>query len=91
MKEEEVADIKQRKLFLEWCVKSMQADVDNYLTLAEENNDICIWLRQRLLEKPFPKRKSPVKDLDQAIVITFLILLDFWTKIDYCLFFLSFC
>lgn len=40
MKGDQVADIKRQKLFLEQSVKSIQSDVDDYLTLAEENNDI---------------------------------------------------
>lgn len=54
MKEDEVACIKWETFYLWWSVKSMEADVDNYLTLAEENNDISS-LVKALLENLFGK------------------------------------
>ena len=92
-------------------VKSIQADGDNYLTLAEENSDLSYLVKANAFRKTVwetvQETEDSVKDLNQAIgklnsklknlkrlsarVIAFIILLDFWTKTDYCLFFLSFC
>ena len=66
MKEDEVADIKWQKLSLEWSVKYMQADVDNYLTPAEENN-ILYLVRVMFLEKLFRKRKTALKILTKQL------------------------
>ena len=65
-KEDEVADIKWQKLSLEWSVKYMQADVDNYLTPAEENN-ILYLVRVMFLEKLFRKRKTALKILTKQL------------------------
>ena len=92
-------------------VKSIQADGDNYQTLAEENNDLSYLVKANAFRKTVwetvQETEDSVKDLDQATgklnsklknlkrlsakVIAFIISLDFWTKTDYCLFFLSFC
>ena len=66
LKEDEVADIKWQKLSLEWSVKYMQADVDNYLTPAEENN-ILYLVRVMFLEKLFRKRKTALKILTKQL------------------------
>ena len=59
MKEDEMADIKQQKLSLERSIKSMQV-VDNYLTRAEEKNDISCLVKANAF-KPFGKRKTQLK------------------------------
>ena len=63
-----MADIKRQKLFLERSVKSMQSDVDDYQTLAEEKNHISYLQHshtslqgKQFLGKPFGKVKIPLK------------------------------
>ena len=52
-------------------VKSMQADVDNYLTLAEENNDLSYLVKANAFRKTVwetvREKEDSVIDLDQAI------------------------
>ena len=52
-------------------VKSMQADVDNYLTLAEENNDLSYLVKANAFRKTVwetvQEKEDSVIDLDQAI------------------------
>lgn len=68
MKEDELADIKRQKLSLEQSVNSMQADVDNYLTLAGEKNYILYLVKANTFRKTVWKKENSVKDIDQAIV-----------------------
>ena len=51
MQEDEVADIDWQKLSLERSFKPMQADVDDYLTLAEEKNDISDFVKAKTFRK----------------------------------------
>ena len=68
MKEDELADIKRQKLSLEQSVNSMQADVDNYLTLAGEKNYILYLVKANTFRKTVWKKENSVKDIDQGIV-----------------------
>ena len=86
MKVDKVVGIKR-------SVKSMQAALDNYVTLAEENNDISYFDKSNAFRKTDREKEDSVKDLEQTIeilewelknlkwlsaqVIAFLILLDF--------------
>ena len=62
-----MADIKRQKLSLEQSVKSMQANADVYLTLAEENNDISYLVKANTFRKTVLEKEDSLKDLDQAI------------------------
>ena len=62
-----MADIKQQKLPLEQSVKSMQANADIYLTLAEENNDISYLVKANTFRKTVLEKEDSLRDLDQAI------------------------
>ena len=66
MKEDEMADIKRQKLSLERSIKSMQVDVDNYLTQAEEKNISCL-VKANALRKIVREKENSVKDLEKAI------------------------
>ena len=46
----------------------MQADVDNYLTLAGEKNYILYLVKANTFRKTVWKKENSVKDIDQAIV-----------------------
>ena len=62
-----MADIKWQKLSLEQSMKSMQANADIYLTLAEENNDISYLVKANTFRKTVLEKEDSLKDLDQAI------------------------
>ena len=66
MKEDEMADIKQQKLSLERSIKSMQV-VDNYLTRAEEKNDISCLVKANAFRKTVREKEDSVKELERAI------------------------
>ena len=59
MQEDEVADIDWQKLSLERSFKPMQADVDDYLTLAEEKNDISHFAKAKTFRKTVRERSRP--------------------------------
>ena len=67
-----MADIKRQKLFLERSVKSMQSDVDDYQTLAEEKNHISylqhsyFLARKTVFRKTVRESEDSLKDSDQA-------------------------
>ena len=54
-----MADIKRQKLSLEQSVKSMQANADIYLTLAEENNDISYLVKANTFRNCSGKGRLP--------------------------------
>ena len=62
-----MADIKWQKLLLEWPVKSIQVDVDNYLILAEKKNDILCLVKAKTFRKTVQEKEDSVKDLEKAI------------------------
>ena len=61
-----MADIKQQKLSLERSIKSMQV-VDNYLTRAEEKNDISCLVKANAFRKTVREKEDSVKELEKAI------------------------
>ena len=63
----EVADIKRLKLSLGQSVKSVQADVDNYLIWAEGKSVILYLIKGNNFRKTVWEKEDSVKDLDQAI------------------------
>ena len=63
----EVADIKRLKLSLGQSVKSVQADVDNYLIWAEGKSVILYLIKGNNFRKTVQEKEDSVKDLDQAI------------------------
>ena len=67
MKEDEMADIKQQKLSLERSIKSMQVDVDNCLTRAEEKNDISCLVQANAFRKTIQEKEDSVKELEKVI------------------------
>lgn len=62
MKVDKVVGIKR-------SVKSMQAALDNYITLAEENNDISYFHKSNAFRKTDREKEDSVKDLEQTIEI----------------------
>ena len=67
MKEDKMADIKRQKLSLKRSIKSMQVDVDNYLTRAEEKNDISPLVKANAFRKTVWEKEDSVKELEKAI------------------------
>ena len=63
----EVADIKRLKLSLGQSVKSVQADIDNYLIWAEEKSVILCLIKGNNFRKTVWEKEDSVKDLNQAI------------------------
>lgn len=67
MKENVVANSKQQRLSLEQSLKSMEADVDNYLTLIDEKNDISNLVKPNTSRKTVPEKKDSMKILTRKL------------------------
>ena len=104
-KEKWVDWIKRQKLSLERSVKSVQADGDNYLPLAEEKSNISYLVKYNAFSKTVWEKEDcsgyrpdnwktvvPVKNLEwvSAQVVKFLIFAGLSSKIDNWLFSLPF-
>ena len=48
-------------------LESMQVDVDNYLTRAEEKNDISCLVKANAFRKTVREKEDSVKELEKAI------------------------
>ena len=54
-------------LSLERSIKSMQVDIDNYLTRGEEKNDISCLFKANAFRKTVREKEDSVKELEKAI------------------------
>lgn len=64
---EEVDDIKKRKVKLNACINSLNADIEKLSYQAEESNNLEFLVRANAFRRKVSEKKNTIQDLDKAI------------------------
>ena len=64
--EDEIADVKRQKQSIDRTINSLKVDVDNFLTIAEEKNDMSYLVKANAFRKSVKEKNELLKDPQKA-------------------------
>ena len=63
MKSDEIAQVKEKKIGLESCTKSLEADIETYSIAAGEKNDLSLLTKANSFRKAVREKKNTLEDI----------------------------
>ena len=63
MKSDEIAQVNEKKITLESCIKGLEADIETYSIAAEEKNDLSLLTKANSFRKTVREKKNTLEDI----------------------------
>ena len=67
MKSDEIAQVKEKKIALESCIKSLEANIETYSIAAEEKNDLSLLTKANLFRKTVREKENTLEDIEKFL------------------------
>lgn len=68
LKLEEIAEVKEKRIALESCIKSLEVDIESYSIAAEKENDMSLLTKANSFRGTVHSKKETLSTLDKAIL-----------------------